>query len=138
MTAEKAHQAITCALGPQACQIPTNTRPVIASTVTEASARGAALLALVALGELPDIHAAPPPLGRRYAQDAHASKVYRAVKARQRRLYQYLVEEGGDDAALSMGRAPNATTAEALAQAKARQGLQRFDNPDDLFDDLGR
>jgi gluconokinase len=112
--------------------------PVIASTVTEASARGAALLALVALGELPDIHAAPPPPGRQYAPDAHASKVYRAVKARQRRLYRYLVEEGGDDAALSMGRAPHATTAEALAQAKARQGLQRFDKPDDLFDDLGR
>ena len=68
--------------------------PVIASTVTEASARGAALLALVALGELPDIHAAPPPLGRKYAPDEHASAIYREVKARQSRLYRYLEKEG--------------------------------------------
>lgn len=34
-------------------------------------------------------------------------------------------------------RVPNAITAEALEQAKARQGLESFNTLDDLFEDLG-
>ncbi len=89
--------------------------PVIASTVTEASARGAALLALVALGELPHIHAATPPLGRRYTPDTRASAIYEEVKERQRRLYLYLTGTSAGDISSPAVRTPNDATAEALA-----------------------
>ena len=62
-------------------------RPVTASAVTEASSRGAALLALEALGgtEIEDVEA---PLGETYYPDHSHHVVYKEAMARQRELYE--------------------------------------------------
>jgi sugar (pentulose or hexulose) kinase len=58
------------------------------ATVPEASARGAALLCLEALGA-----PAPPPiaLGETFAPDPGRHDVYRAARERQQRLYDNVV-----------------------------------------------
>ena len=66
---------------------------VIVSEVQEASARGAALLALVAINKLADISAAPVQFGRRYEPNAQATAAYRDVMRRQADLYRFLVQE---------------------------------------------
>jgi gluconokinase len=67
-------------------------RPVLASTELEASSRGAALLALEALGALDGpLEALPPPAGRVYQPVAAHTERYRAAARRQRRLYEQLV-----------------------------------------------
>lgn len=58
-------------------------RPVTASGVAEASARGAAVHALERLG----LAAAPAPLGRTYEPRPDRAGVYGAARERQRRLY---------------------------------------------------
>jgi gluconokinase len=58
----------------------------------EASSRGAALLALEALGLLPDIAAVPTILGARHEPDAARHARYQEGIARQIRLYDLLVE----------------------------------------------
>jgi gluconokinase len=59
----------------------------------EASARGAALLALEALGILPDVAQVPPSLEQPVQPDAKNYAVYRKAAERQQKLYQELVEE---------------------------------------------
>ncbi len=61
-------------------------RPVHASTEREATSRGAALLALEALGVLPDVTAVHTPLGEVYTPDAAHHARYRAALERHRRL----------------------------------------------------
>jgi gluconokinase len=66
--------------------------PVTASAVPEASSRGAALAALEALGAIASIGAMPAPLGATYQPDQARMLVYRQGAARQRALYEILVE----------------------------------------------
>jgi gluconokinase len=67
-------------------------RPVAVSQVREGSARGAALLALEALGALRDVAEAPPFLGAVFTPDAGRHAHYREAVARQRALYEKLVQ----------------------------------------------
>ena len=61
-------------------------RAVTWSRETEATSRGAALLALHALGALPDLAAVRAPLGETFAPDAARHARYRAALERQQRL----------------------------------------------------
>jgi gluconokinase len=61
-------------------------RPVTASAVAEASARGAAVHALERLGATPD----EAPLGRTYEPDPGRGEIYAAARERQRDLYDRL------------------------------------------------
>lgn len=67
-------------------------RPITASTVTEASSRGAALLALEACGALEDLAAAPAPLGKTYAPDPANRDRYREAMKRQQDLYDMMMD----------------------------------------------
>ena len=60
----------------------------------EASARGAALLALEAMGILPDVAQVPAHLKPEVKPDAERHVVYRKAAERQQKLYQELLEEG--------------------------------------------
>jgi gluconokinase len=61
-------------------------RPVTLSGAKEASSRGAALIALEALGG-PEIEAARAPLGETFEPDPARHEVYMRALERQRRLY---------------------------------------------------
>jgi gluconokinase len=61
------------------------------SRVGEASARGAALLALEAIGALEDIYAAPPYIGDPIVPDEGRHRRYRVAMNRQQRLYARLI-----------------------------------------------
>jgi gluconokinase len=65
-------------------------RPVTISAVKEASSRGAALIALEALGG-PEIEASEAPLGETFEPDPGRHEIYRKALARQRRLYDALL-----------------------------------------------
>jgi gluconokinase len=65
--------------------------PVRPSTEPEASSRGAALLALEALGRLPSLAAAPHGFGPAVAPDPARHARYREGLARHRQLYETLV-----------------------------------------------
>ncbi|MBA3825176.1 MAG: gluconokinase [Ktedonobacterales bacterium] len=60
--------------------------PLALSAESEASARGSALLALVAEGVLPDLAILPPSLGSVIAPDVAATPIYRNAQARQNAL----------------------------------------------------
>jgi gluconokinase len=66
-------------------------RPVVASAEPEATSRGAAVLALVALGVLPSIEAAQVADGPVYEPDGARYALYQAAIARQRWLYDQLI-----------------------------------------------
>lgn len=68
-------------------------RPVTLSRAEEASARGAALLALEALGELPDVSAAPDLLGETWWPNPEHHAIYVAGLQRQMALYDKLYSE---------------------------------------------
>ena len=78
-------------------QIMTNAlgRPVAASGVPEASERGSVLLALEALGVIPDLEEAPDLLGAVYDPDPRIHHRYREAIARQKELYGKLVKLDG-------------------------------------------
>lgn len=61
--------------------------PVTLSKVSEASSRGAALLAAHSLGLLPDLAAAPMYLGKTYTPDPSRHAVYQTARARHEELY---------------------------------------------------
>jgi gluconokinase len=65
-------------------------RPITASAVEEATARGAALLALEALGAVDDLSKLPVPLGQRYEPREENFHIYAAATARQEHLYRLL------------------------------------------------
>ena len=64
---------------------------VTASAVPEASSRGAALLALEALGAIPGLSALSVPLGAVYHPKRAHTALYRAEAARQEALYRKLI-----------------------------------------------
>ena len=68
--------------------------PVAASQVPEASCRGAALLALEALGAIDDLESLPAPLGTTYTPIAANTARYAAAAGRQRDLYDLLAGAG--------------------------------------------
>lgn len=68
---------------------------VIESPETEASSRGAALLALHALGRRPDLWAQTPRRGRTLRPRRRAHTVYAAARARQARLYELIFPLAG-------------------------------------------
>jgi gluconokinase len=67
-------------------------RPVTLSGVDEASARGAALLALDKLGAV-NIEDTAAPLGETIQPDREAHEAYRAALKRQRELYDNILEK---------------------------------------------
>jgi gluconokinase len=69
-------------------------RPVAASAVMEASSRGAALLALQALGHIADLAEVSAPLGSVYEPDAARHERYLRARQRQQRLYDVLIAPG--------------------------------------------
>ncbi|MGH2516236.1 MAG: gluconokinase [Ktedonobacterales bacterium] len=66
--------------------------PLYPSRDAEASARGAALLALEALGILPDVASIPPNLAAPIQPDLARQSVYRQAAARQEELYRRLLD----------------------------------------------
>jgi gluconokinase len=68
--------------------------PLHVSTVAEASSRGAALLALEALGQLPAAHELAPPLGERIEPDAARHAAYATARQAHEALYRVLVKPG--------------------------------------------
>jgi gluconokinase len=66
--------------------------PVMSSAVAEASSRGAALLALEAIGALAGIEEVDAPKGKTFTPQRANRKRYAAGSARQQALYQLLVE----------------------------------------------
>ncbi len=67
-------------------------RPVIASAIAEASARGAALLALEALGG-PPVEEVEAPLDKVYEPDLSHYAVYKEALNRQRKLYDAVIHK---------------------------------------------
>jgi gluconokinase len=67
-------------------------RPVVTSEESEASSHGAALIALEALGLLPDLAQAPFKFGRVFQPDRERHSVYQAPRRRQAELYDRLVK----------------------------------------------
>ncbi|MBI5967771.1 MAG: gluconokinase [Deltaproteobacteria bacterium] len=67
-------------------------RPVFVSGVQEASGRGAALLALEALGVLPDLEAAPDFVAAVYQPNFSRHARYQKAMIRQQKLYEKLVK----------------------------------------------
>ena len=65
--------------------------PVTASAASEASSRGAALLALEAIGAIPNIDAIVAPVGSTFTPDAARSRKYRRAAERQYALYDQLI-----------------------------------------------
>jgi len=66
-------------------------RPVVASAEPEATSRGAAVLALYALGALPSLESAQVADGPVYEPDRVRHAIYQAAIARQRWLYDRLI-----------------------------------------------
>lgn len=64
--------------------------PLVASLEPEASARGAALIALAGAGVIADLDALPVALGRTYAPDPAAHATYAAARARLERFHALL------------------------------------------------
>ena len=65
-------------------------RPVTASGEDEASARGAALVALKGLGAIAGFEEHPAALGKQYKPDAERHEVYARARERQREMYRAL------------------------------------------------
>jgi gluconokinase len=66
-------------------------RPLTASPVAEASSRGAALMALEALGLIRSIEEIPVPRGRQYLPDMTSHQRYHAAMQRQDELYRQVL-----------------------------------------------
>jgi gluconokinase len=67
-------------------------RPVSVSLVEEASARGAALLALKALGVYESLAKVKVPLGEPFRPDTHRHEIYTQAMQRQQRLYELICQ----------------------------------------------
>jgi gluconokinase len=68
-------------------------RPITVSKIEEASSRGAALLALEALGEVENLENVDAPLGETSEPGAERHEIYRSALARQLELYNIAVEK---------------------------------------------
>lgn len=69
-------------------------RPVLVSGEEEATARGAALLALEACGAIRDAGELPSRLGRMFSPETARQSIYRHARDRQQQLYSLLVARG--------------------------------------------
>jgi gluconokinase len=69
-------------------------RPLVLSAEPEATSRGASLLALHVLGQLPDLAALPAADGAVFTPDLVRHAVYQAAIARQRTLYAQIIGNG--------------------------------------------
>ncbi|RPJ05352.1 MAG: carbohydrate kinase, partial [Deltaproteobacteria bacterium] len=67
-------------------------RPVAVSGVQEASGRGAALMALEALGNLPGLREAPDFIGQIHRPDKRRHERYQTAMERQKKLYEKVVK----------------------------------------------
>jgi gluconokinase len=65
-------------------------RPLVASAEPEASARGAAIIALLGIGAIRTLEEAPIALGRTYEPDARAHEIYSAARARLEQIHDLL------------------------------------------------
>lgn len=72
-------------------------RPVELADVPEATGRGAALLALEALGEIKNIADAPAPPFEVYEPDPARHAIYREAAARQQKFYETLVSRSAEE-----------------------------------------
>jgi gluconokinase len=70
--------------------------PVVASAVPEASSRGAAMLAMEALGQIGSFGNLETPLGEVFEPNARDHERYLLGRARQEKLYDLLIENGAD------------------------------------------
>ena len=68
--------------------------PLVASAVSEATSRGAALLALQAQGTISDLASLPAPLGTIYHPIPAHTRIYEEASRRQQELYQVLIGSG--------------------------------------------
>jgi gluconokinase len=68
-------------------------QPLVASAETEATSRGAAVLALRSLGAIASIEALPAADGAIYQPDQGRREIYQAAIARQRWLYRQLIDQ---------------------------------------------
>lgn len=71
-------------------------QPVVASSEPEASTRGAAVLALEAIGAIAQLDDAPATFGEKYLPRMDRHVIYQAARERQRALYHLLVEQRWD------------------------------------------
>jgi gluconokinase len=69
-------------------------QPVMVSGEQEASARGAALLALESVGAISDAGDLAPAMGETFLPDDARREVYMRARERQQRLYSLLVTKG--------------------------------------------
>lgn len=69
-------------------------RPLTASAVVEATARGVALLALRSLGVIAQLDTYAPPLGTTYVPTMQAHALYQRAAIRQQELYRMVVHDG--------------------------------------------
>jgi gluconokinase len=67
-------------------------KPVIATVETEASSKGAALLALEALGAIERLEEEPDVPGRVYSPDPRRHRIYAAARRRQEEIYGALIK----------------------------------------------
>jgi gluconokinase len=66
-------------------------RPITVSAVEEATCRGAALLALEAMGHVRDLAALPAPVGKTFQPKGENTRIYAAATKRQEDLYERLL-----------------------------------------------
>jgi gluconokinase len=67
-------------------------QPLLTSAVPEASSRGAALLALEALGAIDSVAGVESPLGTKYAPVQDHTRIYDAAIERQTEMYKKFVQ----------------------------------------------
>lgn len=67
-------------------------QPIYPSLVKEASARGAALLALEVLGVIENVNDLPPPVGESFLPDAERHQLFARMILAQRELYQKVIQ----------------------------------------------
>ncbi|MBV9282061.1 MAG: gluconokinase [Chloroflexi bacterium] len=101
--------------------------PMVASAVPEASSRGAALLALEAMGAISDLSTIPVPLGDEHQPQQKNTSAYRAAMDRQKELYALL--EGSRTARAGLGGADEAGTRTDLALDHPSRNAGRSRSP---------
>ena len=67
--------------------------PITQSGEAEGSARGAAILALEAIGAIPHIKNAPVPLGKTMRPNVKTAPAYKSARQRQRKMYDLIAKE---------------------------------------------
>jgi gluconokinase len=96
--------------------------PVMESTESEASSRGAALLALHALGRRPRLWRERPARGKLFRPRARLHRLYAGARARQARLYELLVPAPGQpEGAATRAEGPESHRPSAGERSRSRR-----------------